>query len=545
VLILGGGFGGVTVAQELEGLQRRLGLPLEVTLINQSNYMLFVPLLAEAAASNIELADIVSPLRSLLPRTRVRVEVVLAIDLEGRTVTTLEPSTHREHTLDWDSLVIALGNVVDLAGLPGVARHGLPLKTIGDALHIRNHALGVLESAENATDPDERRRLLTFVTAGGGYSGVEIAAELNDLLRDACRVYRTFEPADLRVVLLHSGQRILPEISASLAAFAHRHLVGRGIQVRTGARLASAEADHVVLQSGERLETRTLVVAIGAGTNPVVQALGVAQERGRLRVDASLRLEGQTNVWALGDCAAVPHPRTGQPAPATAQFAVREARTVARNIVAALQGRPPRRFTFTGLGEMLELGQHAAAAELLGRVRITGLPAWILWRSYYLSRLPGLERKARVWLDWNLDLLFRRDLAELHVQRTERVSLAHFEPDQVIMRQGDPADAFYVLVRGEAQVVRERADGSQDEVVRLHRGDTFGEAGLLHHRRREATVRAVSPVDVLVVGSSDFDLLAGTWQHLGSLLAPGGPASAGASAAGMAQAANAASSPPA
>jgi NADH dehydrogenase len=529
VLILGGGFGGVTVAQELARLQRRLGMPLEVALVNQTNYLLFVPLLAEVAGSSIELADILTPLRVLLPRARVRVEVVLAIDLEQRTVTTLDPATYREHALGWDRLVIALGNVVDLAGLPGVARHGLPLKTIGDALHIRNHVLGVLESAENAPSAEERRRLLTFAVAGGGYSGVEIAAELNDLLRDACALHGAFTPADVRVVLLHSGPRILPELSVSLAGFAHRHLSRRGIEVRTGARLATAEADHIILQSGERLETRTLVVAVGAGTNPVVRALGAAQERGRLRVDAMLRLAGRTDVWALGDCAAVPHPRTGQPSPATAQFAVREGTTVARNIVAAIQGRPLRRFSFTGLGEMLELGHHTAAAELLGRVRVTGLPAWILWRSYYLSRLPGLERKARVWLDWNLDLLFHRDLAELHVQRTERVSLAHFDPDQVIARQGEPADVVYLLVRGEARVVREQRDGRSEELLRLHAGDTYGEAGLLGQRHHDATIQAVGPADVLLVGSGDFDLLAGTWKHLGSLLepargAPGAPA---------------------
>ena len=517
-MILGGGFGGVAVAQELERLVPRLGRPVEVTLVSQSNYLLFVPMLAEAAAASIGLTHILSPLRGLLRRTRIRVECVDSIDLAGRTVTTRHPSAHREQVLPWDYLVIALGNVVSLANLPGVAQHGLPIKNIGDALQIRNRALEMLEAAENATDPDERRRMLTFVVAGGGYSGVEIAAELNDFVRESESVaYPVIEPADVRVVLVHSGQRILPELSPSLAEFAQRKLAERGVEIRLGARLAAATADQVILQGGERIEANTLVVAIGACPNPVVQQLGVAMERGRLAVDPTLRLVGQSAVWALGDCAAVPHPATGQPAPPTAQFALREGRTVARNIVAAIRGRPPRRFTFTGLGELVSLGHRSAVAELFGRFQVAGPLAWVLWRGFYLSRLPGLDRKLRVWLDWSLDLLFPRDLVQLNVQRSERVAHAHYEPGQAIYRQGDPADAFYVIVRGTVQVVRDEG-GQETELGRLKEGESFGEAALLQHRRRSATVRALEPVDVIALGRTDFDLLAGTWKQLSQSL---------------------------
>ncbi len=517
VLILGGGFGGVAVAQELERLQARYGRRLDVTLVSRDNSLLFVPMLPEAATGSIDLTHILSPLRALLPRTRVRVETVHAIDLAERTVTTINPSTHREHMLQWDFLVIALGNVVNLSGMPGVAEHGLPIKTIGDALHIRNHTLDMLEGADQESDPEARQRLLTFVVAGGGFSGVEIAAELNDFVREAISCYPSLRPDDARVILLHSGDRILPELSPGLAWFAQRKLLERGVQIRLGVRLAAATAHEVHLQGGERIGAHTLVVAIGAGPNPILQALDLPMERGRLAVDETLLVRGQRRVWALGDCAAVPNPKTGQPAPPTAQFALREGRTVARNVYATALGRRPAPFRFTGLGQLVSLGHRSAVAELPFGVKIAGFPAWLLWRSFYLFRLPSLERKLRVWLDWNLDLFFPRDLAELNVERTERISLAHYEPGEAIVTQGERADAFYVIIKGEVQVLR-RADGQEVELARLRQGDSFGEVGLLRNQRRNATVKAVTPVDVISLGRRDFDLLTGTWSHLGRII---------------------------
>jgi NADH:quinone reductase (non-electrogenic) len=522
VLILGGGFAGVAVAQELEKLLRRVDRPVEVSLVSKTNYLLFLPMLPEAASGSIELTHIMSPLRPLIPRTRVRIESVQSIDLAQHTVTTLQPSTRREQILPWDYLVIALGNVVDLSGLAGVSQHGLPIKTIGDALYIRNRAVEMLDGAEAASDPDERRRLLTFVVAGGGFSGVELAAELNAFLRDATRAYHTVRPHDIRVVLLHSGDRILPELSASLARFAQVQLQQQGIELKLRTRLSAATAQEVVLQNGERLGANTLVVALGAGANPVLRSLNVTKDRGRVKVDRTLRVEGQTSAWALGDCAAVPDPKSkqdGQYVPPTAQFALREGRTVARNIVAAMEGLPPQAFTFAGLGQLVSLGQHTAVAELFGSIKVSGLLAWLLWRGFYLFRLPGLERKLRVGIDWTLDLFSRRDLAQLNVQRTERVSLAHYEPGQVIIRQGDPADSFYVITQGEVQVVREQPDGTAVEVDRMHQGDSFGEIGLLQHGRRNATIRAVDGVNVITLGSTDFGLLAESWEGLANLLA--------------------------
>jgi NADH dehydrogenase len=223
-------------------------------------------------------------------------------------------------------------------------------------------------------------------------------------------------------------------------------------------------------------------------------------------------------VWAVGDCAAATNIRTGQPSPPTAQFALRQGRTAAQNVAAAIAGRPQEKFAFGGLGQLVSLGGHTGVAELLGRIRLSGVLAWAMWRGFYLFRLPGVERKFRVFLDWLLDLFTSRDLAQLNVQRTERVAMAHYEPGQVIIRQGDPADAFYVMVEGTVQVVREQEDGTEIEVDQMTRGDAFGEVGLLQHRRRTATIRALTPVDVVALTSGDFDVLAHSWEHLGQML---------------------------
>jgi NADH dehydrogenase len=515
VLILGGGFGGVTVAQQLE---KTFGNDpsVEVTLVSRDNYLLFVPMLPEVASGSIELTHILSPLRRLCPHTSIRTEVVRSIDLENRRVVTVHPSTRDEFELNYDQLVIALGNVTDLSGMPGMAQHGMPIKTIGDALHIRNHVLDMLEGADALQDPAERKRMLTFVVAGGGFSGVEVAAELNDFVREICTAYHHLDSGEVRVLLLHGGDRILPELSADLALYAQRKLAQRGVEIRLNTRVAAATATEVVLKDGRRIDTRTAVVAIGAASNPVVAVLPAEKERGQLVVDEYLELKGRPGVWALGDCARTLNPRTGQPSPPTAQFALRQGTIVATNVAAALGRSTRRRFGFTGLGQLVSLGRRMAVAEVKG-LKLSGVIAWIMWRSFYLFRLPGLERKIRVLIDWNLDLLFRRDIVQLNVGRTERFAMAHYEPGDNIVRQGEPADLFYLIVKGQVQVLRQD-DGQERELTRLGPGESFGEVGLLKMQRRNATVRALEPVDVLSVERSGFRFMIDHWSQVAAIV---------------------------
>lgn len=515
VLVLGGGFGGVTTAQALE---RLVGDDpgVEVTLVSQENSMLFLPMLAETVSGSIELSHILSPLRRLCARTDVRVETVRSIDLTTQTVSTVNHVTHAEQTLPYDQLVLALGSTVSFSGLPGVPQHGLPFKTVGDALQVRTHVLEMLEAADAERDPAERRRMLTFVVAGGGFSGVEVAAELNDFVREAGRAYRNLRAEQARVVLLHSGQRILPELGDDLALYAQRKLAERGVEICLGKRVAAATASEAVLADGERIPTRTLIMAIGSNPNPVLAGLPFQLERGRIVVDEYLRVPGYAGVWALGDCAAVPNPKTAAACPPTAQFALRQGKTAATNVAAALGKGRPRRFGFEGLGVMVTLGHRTAAAEVLGH-RISGFAAWLLWRSFYLSRLPGLDRKLRVLIDWNLDLLFRRDIVQLETSRTPRMATAHYEAGEDIVREGDPADLFYLVLRGEVQVLR-RDGETVRELARLGSGESFGEVGLLRKQRRNATVRAVGPVDVVSLDGEHFNLLVGHWRGFGETI---------------------------
>lgn len=284
VLILGGGFGGVAAAQGLQKLFKR-DPSVEITLVNRDNYFVFVPMLASAAAGSIETLHAVAPIRRLIPGVRFRAEEVTGIDLEGGFVETAAPVTGREHRLFYDHLVLALGNVIDLQRLPGVAQHGKTIKTLGDALAIRNHVLRMLEAADIETDPITRHEMLTFVVAGGGFSGVEMVGELNDLVREASVYYPSVTPDQVRVVLLHAQDRILPEMEPGIADYTLKQLRKRGVEVRLKVRLSGATLPEALLQGGSRIATRTLIVAVGNAPPPALSELDVEKNRGKVVVD--------------------------------------------------------------------------------------------------------------------------------------------------------------------------------------------------------------------------------------------------------------------
>lgn len=516
IVILGGGFGGVATARRLA---RRLGREraVEITLVNRDNYFVFVPLLASAAAGSLEALHVVAPLRHLLDQgVRFRAEEVISIDFERRHVVTRSPTTDREHILPYDHLVIALGNVVNLARLPGVAQHGKPLRTLGDALAIRNHVLQMLEAADIETDPIVRRELTTFVVAGGGFSGVEMVGELNDMVRAVVRYYPTLREAPVRVVLLHSGERLLPELSPRVADYALRQLRRRGVEVRLNTRLAAATPFEAVLEGGEKIPTRTLVVTVGNAPPPVVDGLPLPKDRGRIVVDEVMHVPGLAGVWALGDNAAVPNraARDGAVSPPTAQFAIRQGRTLADNLVATLRDAPLRPFAYSGLGQLCLVGHGTGVGELRFGIKPRGLLGWALWRGVYWAKMPSLGRKLQVGADWLFDLFIPRELAQINLARTQSLARAHYEPGEVIVRQGEPGDHFYLIVSGTVEVVRERSSGEETVLANLGPGDYFGETALLTRGRRNATVRCLTPVDVLTLARDDFASLTGVWLQL-------------------------------
>jgi len=396
-LILGGGFAGAYVA-------RYLG-ECGATIVAPDNFMLFTPLLPEAASGTLEPRHCVVPLRMMCPHAELVLGRTVRLDEDRRTVA-IETETGLEE-VGYQNLVLALGSIARALPIPGLAEHGLGFRDLADAIQLRNHLLRRLEVA--AAAPEQAERELTFVFVGAGYAGVEALAELADLVRDALRYYPNLRDRPQRWVLVDAAPRILPEIPTRLGEYAARLLTKRAIDVRVSTTLEAAENGAVVLSDGDRIETNTLVWTAGVRASPVLSELGLPlDERGRVQVDELLRVVGRSNVWALGDDAAVPNQATPEhPDPPTSQHALRQARRLAKNL--AGDAKPYR---YRMLGQVATLGRYKGIADVLG-VRLRGFPAWWVTRSYHLYQLPLFSRKLRVVADWTVSLLFRRDIAEL------------------------------------------------------------------------------------------------------------------------------------
>ena len=302
-----------------------------------------------------------------------------------------------------------------ISGLPGVSQHALPMKTLSDAMTLRNHIIDLFEQADLQPSPEARRAMLTFVVAGGGFAGVETVAEIADFLHAARRFYRRIQPDDVRVVLVHAGPQILPELGESLGEYAARELRKSEVEIFVETQVASATPREVALTSGETIPSRTLVWTAGVTPSPLLATLPCTRNtRGQVLVNEFLEVPGPPGMWALGDCAEVRDPDTGQPYPPTAQHAIRQGKIIAENIAASIQGGPKRAFRYKPLGVLASLGRRSAVAEILG-FRFAGFFAWWLWRTIYLMKLPSFDRKVRVAVDWTLDLIFPRDIVLLKI----------------------------------------------------------------------------------------------------------------------------------
>ena len=508
VLILGGGFGGVYVAVHLGKLLTPRELEqTEIVLVNKENYITFQPLLPEVISGSVELNHVIAPIRRMAPKALLYTRDVESIDPVARTVTLSPGARPAALTLPYDHLVIAMGTRLDHSKIPGMREHASPFKYLGDALYLRNQLVRTLEEAETETDPEMRRRLLTFVVAGGGFSGVECIAEMNDFLREAVRAYHNISESDLRLILLQRGERILPELTESLAAFAHKLLVKRGVEIRLGAGLKAVSADAVVVEDKETRKTetipaRTTVATVPSGPHPMLTMLPLPQDKGRIVVDQTTAVPAWPGVWALGDCAAIKQV-DGQMSPPTAQHALRQARTCAENIVASFRGKPAKIFKFTGLGKLGSLGRRSAVAEIFG-IHLKGIVAWLLWRGVYVTKFPGLDGQLRLLVDWALDVFLPRDITQLRLFHEEPVHREHFEAGETVFTSGDLGDKVYVIVKGEAAVER---DGTT--VATLRSGEVFGEAALISDQPRNASVRALTPLDAVAVSREAFQELLG------------------------------------
>jgi NADH:ubiquinone reductase (H+-translocating) len=406
-LILGGGFAGSYVG-------RLLGKH-GATIVSRENFMLYTPILPEAAAGTLEPRHVVVPLRMMCRHAELVLGRARSLDAAARVVE-LESEVGPAE-IHYERLVLALGSVARTLPIPGLAEHGLGFKDLADAIQLRNHVLRQLELADAALSREDAERHLTFVFIGAGYAGVEALAELSDLLRDALRFYPRLKDARQHWVLVDAAPKILPEIPPRLGEYAARELAKRGVDIRVSTTLESVEEHAATLSDGERLDTETLVWTAGVKANPLLGTLGLPlDERGRVIVDSALRVEGLDGVWALGDCARVPNEATpGGFDPPTSQHALRQARRLVKNVTGE-----PRPYRYRMLGQVATLGRHKGIADVLG-LPLRGFLGWFVTRTYHLYQLPLWSRKLRVVTDWTVALFFRRDIAELGM-------LGHPEP---------------------------------------------------------------------------------------------------------------------
>ncbi|MGM9488109.1 NAD(P)/FAD-dependent oxidoreductase [Ideonella sp. YS5] len=412
IAIVGGGFAGTTLAQALSG---RLPSGWQLLLISEESYTTFNPMLPEVVGAGVFPEHVVAPIREMLPGVRFVMGTVRSVDTEARLLVCDTLAGPIEFACD--QLVLAVGQRARLDLMPGMAEHALPLKLVGDAMHIRNRVLQALARIELACDPAERRALGHVVVVGGGFSGVEVAGAIADFLRSASRHYPKAREAGLVVSLLHDGERLLPELPAALGHAAARSLLKRGVQVRCGAGVARVKVEGVELATGECLASATVVCTVGTQPNPLVARLALPTVRGRIATQADGRVDGVPDLWALGDCAALPNAIDGRICPPTAQFAVAQARRLADNLLRVLQGRPTRPFAYAARGMMATTGHLKGVAQVFG-LALTGLPAWLLWRGYYLLRMPTPGRKLRIWVEWTWGLFFPLDITHLRFTRT-------------------------------------------------------------------------------------------------------------------------------
>jgi NADH dehydrogenase len=421
ILILGGGFAGAYTAL---ALQKKLsGMPdTEVILVSQENFVLFTPMLHEVAGSDAAATDVVQPLRKMLRHTGVLIGDVESIDLDKKQVRVRQSDLLHYRDLTYDQLVLGLGSVSNFYHTPGIEEHALTMKTLGDALAVRNRTIDALELADGEPDETLRKAMMTVVVVGGGFAGVETVGAVNDLMREAMKFYNNLSEDMLRIVLVDAGQIILPELGESLGLYAEKELGKRGVEIHLKTAVKGYDGKEVLLGDGTRIASNIIIWTAGITPVPIVSTLPCAQERGHIVANEFLQVKDRPGVWALGDCAQVPDlTNPGKFCPPTAQHATRQAPVVAHNIVATMRGEALKPFKFKTLGLLATIGRRTGVAEIMG-FHFSGILAWWMWRAIYLSKLPGLQKKIRVTLDWILDFIFSKDIVQLRALPSPSVS---------------------------------------------------------------------------------------------------------------------------
>lgn len=492
IVIVGGGFAGAYMARALE---KHLSKDWEIVLFSEENYLTFTPLLAEVVGSSIGPQHVVRPVRQFVRRTLCRTATVTRLQFDTRTVE-YRQADGRLETQPYDHLVLACGMIVNTGIMPGLASHAFPLKNMGDALALRNHVLSRLELAEIETNAERRRHLLNFAVIGGGFSGVEVAGEIYDLLFACRKYYPSLKDTPPHVTVLHGPKRLLPELPESLGDYTRRCMEERGLTIRLETHAHAVTPEGVILSDGSLVPAGTVVCTIGNAVSPLLATSSLPLQHGRLTTASDMSVPGQKNLWAMGDCALVPNAQDGKMSPTLAQFAIRQAVQLAANLRSAIAGKPTRPFTYHILGSFAAIGHHRAVGQVFG-FKFSGFLAWFMWRSIYLAKMPTLARKIQVAFDWFWDMFFPRDIVQLSFRKTRSIPRAHYEPGEYVYRQGDAAEEFYIIEKGKAGVYLQ---GNDKPLTILGAGKQFGVGPILASSTEPYSIKAEEPLDVLAMG---------------------------------------------
>ena len=505
IIIVGGGFAGATLAEQLS---RRVSPDVEVVVISSENHMVFTPMLAEVAGRSLSPLDIVVPGRQIAPGVTWVTATVAGVDLKKNEVEYTRPDGETA-TLSYSHLVLACGSDVNLDVIPGMAAHAHTLRTVGDGFDLGNEIITRFEQAVAEPDEAERQRLLTVVVVGGGFTGVEAAGHLFDLMRNIMPFYPQLSQVQPRMVLLQKGPRIVPEFQHdSLSEFALRKLRQNGLDVRLNTEVKEVTARYVRLGTGERIDSGLTVCSVGTAPVPLIKKIGLPVERGRLKTEPDMRVTGSANVWAFGDCAAVPNDWNGQISPPTAQFALRQAKQLGANLIRVHRGDATRPFHFRPQGLLATIGHQNGVAEIY-RFKFSGLVAWFLWRSVYLMKIPTIRRKLNVIVDWTWDIFFKPNVVQVRATEQRRFKQAHYAAGDFVFRKGEPATGIFVVKAGSAGFYMDETASSP--LVTWTKGDHFGELAFVEgaeHSTYPGSVKAETPLDLIAVDRADYNGLA-------------------------------------
>ncbi len=510
IAIIGGGFAGVYCAQQV--LKRLEPGTLRVGVIASENHMVFQPMLPEVVGGSLSPQHVVNPIRMICKGADVLKGTVTTLDLEKRVLTLDGGRFSSNVSVSFDHLMLAPGAGVDLSRIPGMSEHAYLMRTVGDAMKLRAAIISRMEEANLITKAQQRKEMLSFVVVGGGYSGVETAGQIQDLIAGVRRYYDNIDEGEATVTLIHSGDRLLGMLGEKLGDYTGDCLAKMGVNLVFNKRVRAVTARTVQLNDGTTITSHLVVCTVGNAPHPLIKELGasgvVPLERGKLVVEATGRVKGLEKVWSAGDCAMFPK-SDGGCCPETAQFAMRQGALIGDNIVASLREKQLKSFTFTGLGELATIGHRKAVAMVMG-LRFSGLLAWFMWRSVYLMKLPGLDRKLRVMAEWTFELFFPRDINLLTPSFSSPLGEMHLEAGDSLFRCGEPAQSLYAVKKGCVEIT----DAQGQLVKAAGAGEHFGERALMGDGIWRFDATAKEPSELVAIDGGTFKTLV---KSIGSL----------------------------